>query len=197
MLAGGASKRMGERGNKLLLPRGGDGIPIAGHVVRVAAAVSPRVVVLYAEESVRKAIEPWVSGEIAWVRDGECYQGPLAAIGRFAAQDPGAVSPLLVLAGDLPGISVAAVQALLSAPQCASADVVAAEREGRLQPLAAVYSENAVRAIAAAAARGERRILRAIEGLSVCTVAFTDAWTVRPVHRPEDYEAWLEREGDV
>lgn len=194
-MAGGASKRMGARGNKLLLPRGAEGIPIAGHVARVASAVAPRVAVLYADDSVRIAIEPWVSGEIAWIRDGECYQGPLAALGRFAARDPAAVSPLLVLAGDLPGISVSAVEALLSARSCAGADVVAAEREGRLQPLVAIYRERAVRAVADAAARGERRILCALEGLSVCAVALDDEWAVRPVHRPEDYEAWLKREG--
>ncbi|ACV57435.1 molybdenum cofactor guanylyltransferase [Alicyclobacillus acidocaldarius] len=197
VLAGGASTRMGERGNKLLLPREKGGIPIVGHVVRVAEKVAPRVAVLYADESVQSAIEPWVTGEIAWVQDGECYQGPLAALGRFAARDPSAISPLLVLAGDLPGISKDAVQALVSAFQRTGADVAAAEREGRIQPLAAVYAERAVRAMAACAARGEKRILKALEGLAICTVAFEDAWAVRPVHRPEEYEAWLKREGDA
>ncbi|WP_367306530.1 molybdenum cofactor guanylyltransferase [Alicyclobacillus acidocaldarius] len=197
VLAGGASTRMGERGNKLLLPREKGGIPVAGHVVRVAEKVAPRVAVLYADDSVQSAIAPWVTGEIAWVRDGECYQGPLAALGRFVEGHPSEVSPLLVLAGDLPGVTTDAVQVLVSAFQRTGADVAAAEREGRIQPLAAVYAERAVRAIADAAARGEKRILKALEGLSICTVAFDDAWAVRPVHRPEDYEAWLEREGDA
>ncbi|AEJ42464.1 molybdenum cofactor guanylyltransferase [Alicyclobacillus acidocaldarius] len=195
VLAGGASRRMAERGNKLLLPREPGGIPMAGHVVRVAESVAPRVAVLYADESVRSAVEPWLTGEIAWMKDEECYQGPLAALGRFAAREPSDVSPLLVLAGDLPGISTDAVRSLVDALTRTGADVAAAEREGRMQPLVAVYAERAVRAIADAAARGEKRILKALEGLSICTVAFDDAWAVRPVHRPEDYEAWLTREG--
>ncbi|WP_347401641.1 molybdenum cofactor guanylyltransferase [Alicyclobacillus mali (ex Roth et al. 2021)] len=195
VLAGGASRRMGERGNKLVLPREPGGIPMAGHVARVAEKVAPRVAVLYVDESVRSAVEPWMTGEIAWVRDGECYQGPLAALGRFAAREPSDVSPLLVLAGDLPGISEHAVRALVDAFTRTGAEVAAAEREGRMQPLVAVYAERAVRAIADAAARGEKRILNALEGLSICTVTFDDVWVVRPVHRPEDYEAWLEREG--
>lgn len=188
---------MGERGNKLVLPRDESGLPIAAHVVRVAAQVSPRVAVLYADAPVRSALLPWVPEEIAWVRDVACYEGPLAALGRFVASREERVAPLLVLAGDLPGISAAHAAALISAYGESGADVAAAVREGQLQPLAAVYGERAVEAMAHASARGERRLQKAIAGLNVCTVEWEDAWAVRPVHRPEDYEAWLKREGDA
>ncbi|MDI9260263.1 molybdenum cofactor guanylyltransferase [Alicyclobacillus sendaiensis] len=195
MLAGGASRRMAERGNKLWLPRDARGMPMAAHVVRVAEEVASCVAVLYADDALRAAVAPWAKGEIAWVRDRECYQGPLAALGRFLEGQTSDVSPLVVLAGDLPGITADAVRALVDALTRTGADVAAAEREGRMQPLAAVYAKRAVRAIADAAARGEKRILKALEGLEICTVAFEDEWTVRPVHRPEDYEDWRKREG--
>ncbi|MCL6633933.1 MAG: molybdenum cofactor guanylyltransferase [Alicyclobacillus herbarius] len=113
--------------------------------------------------------------------------------------------PVLVLAGDLPGIHPRVLQALVQRFQevCrADRDAVLVVRDGRWQPLLGCYSPGAGAVWQAATRAGETRLMRALAGLRLVAVDADRArwpdWWTRPLHTPEDladWRQWMSQQG--
>ncbi|WP_051343939.1 molybdenum cofactor guanylyltransferase [Alicyclobacillus herbarius] len=113
--------------------------------------------------------------------------------------------PVLVLAGDLPGIHPRVLQALVQRFQevCrADRDAVLVVRDGRWQPLLGCYSSGAGAVWQAATRAGETRLMRALAGLRLVAVDADRArwpdWWTRPLHTPEDladWRQWMSQQG--
>jgi nicotine blue oxidoreductase len=123
VLAAGAGRRFGG-GVKQLAPL--DGRPLLEHALRAVAALSPRVVVLgHAAEEVRASADlqgarpvvcaGWEEGQAASLRAG------VAALGDVEAA--------VVVLGDMPGVTPAAVAAVVAAWD-GGADAVRATYDG-------------------------------------------------------------------
>jgi CTP:molybdopterin cytidylyltransferase MocA len=122
VLAAGAGRRFG--GTKQLAPL--DGRPLLEHALRAVEALTPRVVVLgHAAEQVRVSVdlhgarpvfcEQWEEGQAASLRAG------VAALGD--------VDAAVIALGDMPGVTPAAVAAVVAAWD-GEADAVRATYEG-------------------------------------------------------------------
>ena len=142
LLTGGASRRMGVDKASLSI----DGVPLAQRTAGVLAAVVAPLLEVGPGRTTLPAIEEAPAGE-----------GPLAAAaaGFRALADLGHVGPVMVVATDLPRLSVAVVQALAAHP---SAGSVVAFVAGRPQWLAARWSPPAVERAPALVRAGERRM---------------------------------------
>ncbi len=142
LLTGGASRRMGVDKASLSI----DGVPLAQRTAGVLAAVVAPLLEVGPGRSTLPAVEEAPAGE-----------GPLvaAAAGFRALAELGHVGPVMVVATDLPRLSVAVVQALAAHP---SAGSVVALVAGGPQWLAARWSPPAVERAPAVVRQGERRM---------------------------------------
>jgi molybdopterin-guanine dinucleotide biosynthesis protein A len=191
ILAGGQSRRMGR--DKLSLPRRpGRPETVLEHVVNVALAAADQAIVVARPDGASTRIP---GAEV--IVDPVPHRGPLYALScawaHPALTDCDAV---LVLAGDLPGLTAGVVDALLGAvqanPDAGGAVVV---RQGQDQPLIAIYRQRVGQAFQQAVQQGETRLLKVTSKLRLARV---DAdrmgwpqWWTRPIHTPIDYQEWL------
>jgi molybdopterin-guanine dinucleotide biosynthesis protein A len=155
VLAGGASRRMGR--DKATMPVGGT--PLAAWALAAAARVADPVVL------VAPAGHPARELGAALVTDPG--HGPLAALA--AALESLDAGHVLVLAGDHPGLKVELLAHLVGLR--GRAEAVACRRDGRLEPLVAVYQRRP--ALAAASARlaaGDRSLRGLLAALSTLVV---------------------------
>lgn len=148
VLAGGASSRMGR--DKALLEI--DGETLAARAVRLLGEVCEEVIVADAGRGLLPGSVPDGPG-----------QGPAAGILGAARARPG--ERLLVLAVDLPRVTVALLRRLAGA----DADLVIPRWERGLEPLCALYAPAAVRALEERVGRGrlDPRSLAETPGLRV------------------------------
>ena len=148
VLAGGRSRRMGEDKGRLLW----HGQPLVVYQWRRLETLLPNSAVIggaYRDCAVPSLPDAFPS------------QGPLGAILTALAASPAA----LVLAVDMPLVSPETLAGLLRG---STADaVIPRPAGGRPQPLAALYRPSAQPKLAAAFARGTRRVVDAIEDLEV------------------------------
>jgi molybdenum cofactor guanylyltransferase len=160
ILAGGASSRMGQ--DKGLLDFGG--VPLIVHTARlieplvngVAVVGSPR---RYGALGLREIADQDAAERGA--KGSGC--GPLAGVVTALA---GTRSPWnLILACDLPHLSEAWLDWLLSRAVRSRAQVIIPRTGSGLEPLAAVYRRECGAPIASALARGVRKVTDAIDGL--------------------------------
>lgn len=146
VLVGGDSRRMGS--DKALLPW--RGATLAQYVAgEVAAAAGTAVLVG----------DPVKYGGLGYavVRDLAPGTGPLGGI--CSALRSSSAEWNLVVACDMPGVTATFLTRLLEAAAASGADcLVPAGPEGRPEPLCAVYHARALPAIAAALARGVRKV---------------------------------------
>lgn len=218
VLAGGASRRMGR--DKLSLPRNGGEAAGAGgeagvsaaagsegaatetvlsHVVKVAAEVADVVYLVIPPETVPGPnLEVIQAARVPVIthHDKASYRGPLQALnGVWPTLE--SHDAIFVVPGDLPGLTPRVLRTCnlrldVLPPEYDGAAVV---RGGRWQPLLACYKPVAGQAWRMAE-QGETRILRALDSLKIAAVdeqlQAWPAWWTRPIHTPEDYEAWLQ-----
>lgn len=209
IVAGGASRRMGL--DKLRLPRS-PRMPgtILDHVIQTGLQVADAVYVLSGTDYDTNVPAPfdrvYGTGEnqpITMISDNMSYQGPLYALAQSwlkivdkMLDGVGKVNPLIyALAGDLPGIQPQVLQScaevLLAHPKASAALVV---RQGRSQPLLGCYRADVGQIFKRAVENGERRLMASLVGLEVVTVDAQQRgwpeWWTRPIHTPEDYQAW-------
>lgn len=183
--------------NKLTLPWSrGSARTVLDAVLAATVAVADRTYVLLPPEpgaDVLRVVARLPS--VTAVTDALWHAGPLQAIAHGWPEVADS-DEVFVAAGDLPGLQPGALlacqAALLAArPVCDGATVV---REGRLQPLLACYRQRAGQAFMEVADAGEARLQPALERLQLARVDAEAAgwpeWWTRPVHSPEDYEAW-------
>lgn len=180
ILAGGLATRMGGRPKALLSV---DGKRILDRQLEVLSALF--------EEILLCANDPAPYGDLGLpiVADEVRGQGPLAGI--LAALGGARAERVVVVACDMPYLTVDAL-ALVAAPS-APEDVVVPVVGGRPEPLCARYSRACTPPIRALLARGERKVARLFEHVSVRTL---DEATLRSLdpelrflenwNRPED-----------
>ena len=131
LLAGGASRRMGQ--DKALMPHPGGGVWLTA-LVRILQHVGLPVTVLTRHASHAQVLSALAGVEMAL--EPEPWKGPLMALGKVLSDKKG--SPLLVCPVDMPLLTVPAVQLLIEA-WIAQPDAVAVADDGeRLQPLLAI-----------------------------------------------------------
>jgi molybdopterin-guanine dinucleotide biosynthesis protein A len=157
VLAGGPSRRMGR--DKATLPLGGTALgrlaidalaAVADPVALVAPAGHP------ANALLARSAPAGSSGKLVAVADpGE---GPLAALAAALRALP--AEYLVVAAGDHPGLRVELLRHLVEGR--AAAPALACRRDGRLEPLVAVYRRDAALAAAEARLAGPDRSLRGL-----------------------------------
>jgi molybdopterin-guanine dinucleotide biosynthesis protein A len=193
ILAGGASSRMGR--DKGLLDFGG--VPLILHTARLLEPLVAEVTVVgfpgrYAKLGLRAIAD---DAQAKCGPDGpNC--GPLAGIAAALATTRSSWN--LIVACDLPYLSAKWLDWLLSRASRSRGDVVIPRTEHGIEPLAAVYRRECGGPIAAALARGVRKVSDAIEELRMDFV-YPREWRgidssgtiLRNMNAPGDYQEAL------
>jgi molybdopterin-guanine dinucleotide biosynthesis protein A len=191
ILAGGASSRMGH--DKGLLEFGG--VPLILHTARLLEPLVAEVTVVgsparYASLGLRVIAD----ADHAQVhKKREIGMGPLAGIATALSATH--LTWNLIVACDLPYLSAKWIDWLLSRALRSHADAVIPRTEYGIEPLAAVYRRDCHVPIAAALARGVRKVSEAIEGLQAEVVRASEWREAEPselilknMNAPGDYE---------
>lgn len=183
VLAGGASQRMGA--DKALLDVGGR--PLVAYVAQRLSAVCATVLVAPGDRTLPGL--PWER-----IDDRVAGEGPLAGIlGGLAA----AGTPLVAVAGvDMPELSPSVYLEL--AARWDGGPAVVPVRDGRLEPLHAVYATSALAAFAKLFDAGERSPTRALELLGATThhVDAAGRWAAS-LNTPQDLARFRDRFDDA
>ena len=190
ILAGGASSRMGR--DKGLLDFGG--VPLIVHTARLIEPLVAEVTVVGSPRRYAKlglhAIADRV--KVQSRMDSSGY-GPLAGIATALSATR---SPWnLILACDLPYLSAEWIDWLLSRALCSRGIAVIPRTERGIEPLAAVYRRECGATVAAALARGVRKLSDVIEELRVDHV-YPRGWrridpnglVLKNMNAPGDYQ---------
>lgn len=144
--AGGMSRRMGRDKARVLL----DGRPLITHVLERAAPLGDEVLVTTNEPQAYAFL-----GGVRLVPDEQPGAGALA--GLRTALRAASHERLLVLACDLPFVSIPLIEHLLRASP--PAEVVIPRWHGELEPLQAVYRRACLAAVERALEEGRRRMI--------------------------------------
>jgi molybdopterin-guanine dinucleotide biosynthesis protein A len=149
VFCGGASRRMGRDKGALVL----EGATLVERAAHVLAGVVPRVLLAAGTEPRYPELG------LECVLDRAPGVGPLAGLeAALARLEAEGLARACILACDMPDVTPAVLDALLSASRDAEVDVVLVGDDGREEPLCAVYHVRVLGAVRAALARGERRL---------------------------------------
>ena len=184
VLAGGASRRMGRTKASLLL----DGKSMLERQIRVLRSVARRVAVVggppgYVDEF-----------DVSCVPDAILGRGPLAGIYTGLLESRTEYS--LVLGCDLPFVNRSLLTFLVLRAAADGSDVtVPRSRDGRLQPLCAVYRRRALYAVRRRLALGENKLSGFFSKVHCTTIPWPElagagfrASVFDNMNTPEDYE---------
>jgi molybdopterin-guanine dinucleotide biosynthesis protein A len=190
ILAGGASSRMGR--NKGLLDFGG--VPLIVHSARLIEPLVACVTVVgpprrYEAMGLRAIADRDTAGK----GSKRIRRGPLAGIATALAASRSSWN--LIVACDLPYLSGAWLDWLLSRAIQSRGQVVIPRTGRGLEPLAAVYRRECGAPIASALARGARKVTDVIEGLRM-DVVYEREWrrldpralVLKNMNTPGDYD---------
>ena len=190
ILAGGASSRMGR--DKGLLDFGG--VPLILHTARLLEPLVGEVTVIGSPRRYTRLGLRAIADDAQAQRgaDGPGY-GPLAGIATALAVTRSRWN--LIVACDLPYLSAGWIDWLLSRALQSHCEAVVPRTERGIEPLAAVYSRDCGAPVAAALARGVRKVSDAIEEFRVDFV-YPREWRkidssgliLRNMNAPGDYE---------
>ena len=191
ILAGGASSRMGR--DKGLLDFGG--VPLILHTARLLEPLVTEVTVVgsprrYAALGLRAIADEMTRTPKGGINPG---RGPLAGIAAALAATHSRWN--VIVACDLPYLSAEWLDWLLSRALRSRGEAVVPRTERGIEPLAAVYRRECGAPIAAALARGVRKVSDAIEELRLDLV-YPREWrridpsglVLRNMNAPGDYE---------
>jgi len=178
ILAGGTSTRMGE--DKSMFPAQGRPL-IALQIDQLRDRF--REVLIIANEPERYRFTG-----LRVVGDREAGRGPL--MGIASALEAARGDPVFAIACDIPEIEPRFLRELLAAAGGFDA-AIPRRRDGRLEPLFAVWRRSALPAFRAALAAGERRIVSVLPRLRVRTVEMDEAAWLRNLNTADDVAAWL------
>lgn len=184
VLAGGASRRMGRSKAMILI----EGETLLARQVWLARSVCRRVVVVGGRTKNLRSLD------VPVVPDVVAGRGPIAGI--YTALLETRTDFNLVLGCDMPFINRRLIGYLAKRAICSASDVtVPRSREGRLQPLCAVYRRRALYAIRTRLAAGENRPRRFFPNVDCTIIPWTqfDLAGFQPsifcnMNGPEDYE---------
>jgi molybdopterin-guanine dinucleotide biosynthesis protein A len=177
VLVGGGSSRMGR--DKALLPYRGGTLAqyVAGEVERAAGSV-----ILVGD--------PQRYGGLGYpvVRDLAPGAGPLVAI--CSALRSSAAEWNLVLACDMPRVTAPFLAELLEIAVASGADcLVPAGPAGLPEPLCAVYRARCLPVLAAATARGTRKVMDGLAATNLKIFPVADGTVFANCNTPEDWDA--------
>jgi molybdopterin-guanine dinucleotide biosynthesis protein A len=190
ILAGGASSRMGR--DKGLLDFGG--VPLILHTARLLEPLVAGVTVIGSPRRYTKlGLRAIADDAQAQCGPDTSGCGPLAGIATALAATRSHWN--LIVACDLPYLSAEWVDWLLSRTLRSGGEAVVPRTERGIEPLAAVYSRDCGAPVAAALARGVRKVSDAIEELRIDFV-YPREWRkidssgliLRNMNAPGDYE---------
>ncbi|MEK6410788.1 MAG: molybdenum cofactor guanylyltransferase [Acidobacteriota bacterium] len=179
--AGGRSSRMGK--DKAWLELGGR--PLIEHVIAALEPVTTRVAIIANSPEYARLGFPVFA-------DSQAGIGPLEAIRTALAS---ADTSRIVLAGcDLPFVTAELFKFLLSIPGSQQA-IVPVGADGKLEPLCAIYSSEALPAVTDLIARDKKKISLLFDQIPTRLVAFEELRHLagsplffENVNTPEDYE---------
>lgn len=215
ILAGGRSSRMGR--DKALLPVDG-ARSLLYHIAQVAQAVADPVQVLTPwpqryEMAVPAGVQ--IVQEVPLPGAQETFHGPAAALVQGMVQggagrdgvggDRDSVDSLgsarrwvLVLACDLPGVSVAQVEAWWQQVQTETSEptVWLPFVQGRWHPLCGFYHPRCYPELTAYVAAGGRSLQGWLAGQAVGRLTLADPHSVVNVNTPAEWQQWQGQQGD-
>lgn len=176
LLAGGRSSRMGQ--DKALLAWHGE--PLVKQGIRKLSQVCAEVAIAGgAEELTRFA---------RLIPDKNPGCGPLGGI--VSALEQSSFQWNLFLPVDAPFVPIEALSALLSLAESQPGVCAMARAQGRMQPLCAAYSKDALERLQRELADGRWKVLPAIEAAGVVNVMnFEDVRWFANLNTPEEFEA--------
>ena len=169
LLTGGASRRLGQDKATLLL----DGERLCDRAARLLSAVADPVIEVGPQRTALDA-----------VREDPPGQGPLTAMAAGAAALP-AGTPAIVLAVDMPRVTVDLLRALAEHPADGCVVPVAG---GHRQTLCARYSVDALMAAPQLVAQGARAMAALLDVVPVTELPF-DADLFADIDTPDDLRA--------
>jgi molybdopterin-guanine dinucleotide biosynthesis protein A len=176
ILAGGQSRRMGR--DKSLMPVCGQPL-----IARIAEQLTP-----FFPEVLVSSTEAWKYGFLGLpvIADEAPGQGPL--MGILSSLRAAGRERILVTACDIPLIDLAFVRELLRLSE--NADIVMpVSKDGRHEPLFAVYGKSVIPRAEAALASGKRRIVEVLPGMTVISPPMPEGWYYN-LNTQEDYDAF-------
>jgi molybdenum cofactor guanylyltransferase len=176
VLAGGQSRRMGQ--DKALLPL--EGRPLLEHVVDRLRPLFPEILVSAGQTD----REPLPGVRV--IPDEAPGHGPLMGIASALAASSHALN--FVVACDMPEIDERLVRRLLAAAR-GHDGAVPLDREGRFEPLFAVYDRRVLPTVRARLAEGRRRIVSLYEDHDIVELPLAGAGLVN-LNTLEDYESF-------
>jgi molybdenum cofactor guanylyltransferase len=178
VLAGGRSSRMGR--DKALLPyRGATLVETVARTVREAAGSACLV---GAPELYRRL-------DIPAIPDAHPGEGPLGGIVTALAHSAAAWN--LMVACDMPGLTVDFLRDLFDRAELAAADVlIPMLPSGHLEPLCAIYHIRTATALQRAFAAGIRKITDALECVRTRRLEVPESAVFHNVNTPEDWETY-------
>jgi molybdopterin-guanine dinucleotide biosynthesis protein A len=175
VLAGGRSSRMGR--NKALLPhRGGVLVEFVAATVQAAAGTAALV----------GSPERYARLGYPVIPDLYPGEGPLGGILTALAYSTATWN--LIVACDMPALTEAFLDDLFRRAEAADADILLPlGKDGRIEPLCAVYQIRTHPALARAFASGIRKIAAALEGLRTVPVTVPDLAVLHNINTPTDW----------
>ena len=179
VLVGGNSSRMGRDKAGLLLR----GRTLAEHVAAAVAEAAGSATLIGPPERYRSLGFPVIA-------DGRPGLGPLGGIHTALTASPAAWN--LIAACDLPEISAAFLQDLMSAAEASGADcLIPAGPSGRPEPLCAAYHSRCRDAIGAALDRNIRKVTDGLADLRMVLWRVGEAGCFQNVNTPQEWTQYL------
>jgi len=181
VLAGGESRRMGSP--KALLPVGTTTL-----VEWLTARLAPEFAHLVVAARDPAGVPAGLRAHAVW--DLHAGGGPLAGVEAGLAASPH--DTVVVVACDMPAVTVRLVRRLALAAGEPDRDAAVPRVGGRPEPACAAYRRSAAGPIAAALGAGRRRASDALAGLRVHWLDDEDPALFANLNTPEDYRRFLD-----
>jgi molybdopterin-guanine dinucleotide biosynthesis protein A len=182
VLAGGKASRFGSDKTRLVV----DGCTLVSRLLAAQAQAGLGPLYLCAADA-----PPDLPPGVNVIADEVPGLGPLGALAGLLARVAG---PVLVAAGDMPGLDAEAFQALAGAYDPDQAGLVARDARG-WQPLLAVYSPALLPLLRQRLALGQRSLQGWVEAAGLPAWALPHPEWAMNLNRPEDWEAWRRDRG--
>ena len=193
ILTGGRARRFeGRDKSALVVPAShAAGRPILSRPLDALDARATRILIVTSAARAPEFPAARIGSKARVVLDAYPDRGPLGAIVTALEAEPDAA--LLVLAGDMPHVSIALLGALIDRHSRTASQATVPSSARGLEPLCAVYSPAARASLSAALASGELSLQSALRGLHVDVMpakevaAFGDPDTLfRNINAPGD-----------
>ena len=183
ILTGGQARRFHGR-DKSRLPAWPGGPAILDHQLATLGPIAGEILIVTSPERAADFAFTDRAAAVRTVVDRHPGSGPLGAI--VTAFDATSAADIVVVAGDMPGISSDAIRELLRRHAAAGPDATVPESAHGLEPLCAVYARSARDPLAAALASGELSLRVALGSLRIERVAAGSEALFRNINTPED-----------